>query len=147
MKTLVAIVLLISASAHAVVPEIAAKMIGAYVSEGSCAFESAVVKTERTNGMDFFAIRAKNEKTNLYKSESVNLDNLWTKVRTTRGIQRIITQDRIRGNSIIAEEKTCLPGWVGCSDWNTTSEITLLDEMTLEAQLGEETCSFRKVQL
>ncbi len=147
MKTLVAIVILISASAHAFVPDIAVKLTGAYVAEGSCAFETAVVKTERSNGMDFFVIRARNEKTGLFKSESVNLDNLWTKVRTTRGFQRIITQDRIRGNSIVAEIKTCLPGWVGCSDWNTAAQVTLVDEMSMEAQLGEETCTFRKVQL
>lgn len=147
MKTLVAIVILISASAHAFVPDIAVKLTGAYVAEGSCAFETAVVKTERSNGMDSIAIRARNEKTGLYKSQSVNLDNLWTKVRTTRGFQRVITLDRIRGNSIVSEVKTCLPGWVGCSEWNTAAQISLVDDMTMEAQLGEETCTFRKVQL
>ncbi|MES2526252.1 MAG: hypothetical protein V4598_04170 [Bdellovibrionota bacterium] len=147
MKTLVAIVLLISATAHAVVPEVAAKLSGAYVADGSCAFETATVKVERSEGMDFFVIRARNENTSNFKSQSVNLDNLWTKVRTTRGFQRIITQDVIRGNAVVAEEKTCLPGWVGCSDWNTAAEIKLVDEMTMEATLGEETCTFKKVQL
>ncbi len=147
MKTLVAIVLLISATAHAVVPEVAAKLSGAYVADGSCAFETATVKVERSEGMDFFVIRARNESTSTFKSQSVNLDNLWTKVRTTRGFQRIITQDVIRGNAVVAEEKTCLPGWVGCSNWNIAAEVKLVDEMTMEATLGEETCTFKKVQL
>ena len=147
MKTLVAFVLLISASAQAFVPEIAMKLTGAYVAEGSCAFETTTIKIERSEGMDFFVIRARNEKSSVYKSQAVNLDNLWTKVRTTRGLQRIMTQDKIRGNGIIAEEKTCLPGWVGCSDWNLSAEVKLVDEMTMEATLGEETCTFRKVQL
>ncbi len=147
MKTLVAIVLLISASAHAFVPEIATKLSGAYVADGACAFETATVKVERSEGMDFFVIRARNETTSSFKSQSVNLDNLWTKVRTTRGMQRIITQDRIRGNAVVAEVKTCLPGWVGCSDWNTAAEVKLVDETTMEATLGEENCTFKKVQL
>ena len=146
MKSLVAVIILISTSAYAVVPDIVSKMNGSYISEGNCSFETATVKTERSGGMDFLAIRTRNEKSGLFKSHTINLDNMWTKVRTTRGLQRIITRDRIRGKSIIAEEKTCFPGWVACSEWTTVAQVTLIDEMTIEANLGEEACTFRKLQ-
>ncbi len=147
MKTFIVIALLVSATAHAIVPEIAAKLSGAYVAVGNCDYDRAEVKIERDNYMDFIVVRLSNPALEKYKSRSVNMDNMWTKVRTTRGMQRIITQDRIRGNAVLAEEKTCLPGWVGCSDWNTALSATLADEDTMEVVMDTVECTFKKVRL
>lgn len=147
MKNFVVLALLLSATAHAVVPEIAAKLTGAYVAEGNCDYDRAEVKIERDNSMDYIVVRLSNPDLQKFKSRSVNMDNMWTKVRTTRGFQRIITQDRIRGNSVIAEEKNCLPGWVGCSEWNTALSATLSDEGTMDVVMDSVECTFKKVRL
>lgn len=147
MKTLVAIVITVfTISAHAVVIEQAQKLAGSYVSQGNCLYESASVKNERNSGMDFFVVRLANKTTNTFKSRSINMENLWTKVRTTRGMQRIMTQDLIRNGKMIAEEKTCLPGWVGCSEWKTAMEVSIIDENTMEVNMNDETCTFSKAQ-
>lgn len=147
MKTMVAcMVLLMSVAAHAVVVEPAAQLAGSYVAVGNCLFETATVKNERANQMDFFVVRLANKTTETYKSRSINMDNMWTKVRTTRGMQRIMTQDMVRGGKMVAEEKTCLPGWVGCSEWNTAMEASRLDESSIEIKMGAETCTFTKAQ-
>ncbi len=147
MKTLVACaVFLMCVAAQAVVVEPAAKLAGSYVADGNCLYETASVKNERSNKMDFFVVRLANKTTNIYKSRAINMDNLWTKVRTTRGMQRIMTQDMVRGGKMIAEEKTCLPGWVGCSEWTTALEASLVDESTIEVKMGSETCTFTKAQ-
>jgi hypothetical protein len=71
---------------------------------------------------------------------------MWTKVKTTRGMQRIVTMDRIREGAMLAEEKTCLPGWVGCSEFKTALEARSIDESSVEITMGEENCIFKKVQ-
>lgn len=147
MKTLVAgIVVLMSVSAHAVVVDTAAKLAGSYVAQGNCMYETASIKNERSNNMDYFVVRLANRGTSTYKSRSINMDNMWTKVRTTRGMQRIMTQDMVRGGKMVAEEKSCLPGWVGCSEWKTALEAALVDENTIEVRMGEENCTYTKAQ-
>ena len=146
MKTFIVLTLFISSLAQAVVPETARNLTGSYTAFGSCAFEAATVKVERENDMDYLVVRLSNKSTETYRSRSINLDNLWTKVRTTRGMQRIVTMDRIREGKMIAEEKTCLPGWVNCSDWKTALEASLSDDNTMEVTLGEETCTMVRVQ-
>ncbi len=147
MKLLLTIAMLISVCAHADVPEIAERLSGAYVADANCAFDRAEVKIERESSMDFLVVRLKNPTLGLYKSQSVNLDNLWTKVRTTRGFQRIIIQDRIRGNVVIAEEKTCLPGWLGCSEFRTVMKAELTSQNTMEVRMGEQSCVFKRVEI
>ncbi len=147
MKSFIVIALLISATAQAIVPELASKLAGAYVAEGNCDYDRAEVKIERDNYMDYIVVRLQNPALEKFKSRAVNMDNMWTKVRTTRGIQRIITQDRISGNSVLAEEKICLPGWVGCSGWNTALSATLTDEDTMEVVMDTVECTFKKVRL
>lgn len=147
MKTLVAAaVLVLSVSSHAVVVETAAKLAGTYVSQGNCKFETATVKNERSDNMDFFVVRLANRTTETYRSRSINMDNMWTKVRTTRGMQRIVTQDFVRGNRMVAEEKSCLPGWVGCSETKTAMEATLIDENTMDVVMGDESCTFTRTK-
>jgi hypothetical protein len=147
MKTLVAIVISVfTISAHAVVVDTAKKLAGSYVSQGNCLYETATVKNEKSNNMDFFVVRLANKTTSTFKSRSINMDNLWTKVRTTRGMQRIVTQDLIRNGKMVAEEKTCLPGWVGCSEFKTAMSASIVDENTMEVVMGEETCTFSKAQ-
>lgn len=147
MKTLVAIVITIfTISAQAVVVEQAQKLAGSYVAQGNCLFETATVKNEKSGNMDFFVVRLVNKTTNNFKSRAINMDNLWTKVRTTRGMQRIVTQDLIRNGKMVAEEKTCLPGWVGCSEFKTAMSASIVDENTMEVVMGEETCTFSKAQ-
>jgi hypothetical protein len=145
-SVLAAILVMISVSSHAIVVETAQKLAGSYVSEGSCLYETATVKNERSNNMDFVVVRLANNTTHTYHSRAVNVDNMWTKVRTTRGMQRIITQDLIRDGKIVAEEKTCLPGWVGCSEWKTAMEASIVDNNTMEVVTENETCTFTKAQ-
>jgi hypothetical protein len=133
-------------SAQAIVVEPAAKLAGSYLAQGNCLYETATVKNERSGNMDFFVVRLANSKTSTFKSRAINMDNMWTKVRTTRGIQRIMTQDMVRGGKMVAEEKTCLPGWVGCSEWKTAMEASGVDENTMEVKMGAETCTFTKAQ-
>ena len=147
MKTLVAIVIaVLSVSAEALVVEQAQKLAGSYVAQGNCLYETASVKNEKENNMDFFVVRLANKTTNTYKSRAINMDNLWTKVRTTRGMQRIVTQDLIRNGKMSALEKSCLPGWVGCSDFKVAMSASIIDENTMEVVMDDETCTFSKAQ-
>lgn len=138
--------LMMTVTAHAIVVETASKLAGSYVADGSCLYETATVKNERSNNMDVFVVRLANRTTNTFKSRAINMDNMWTKVRTTRGMQRIMTQDLVREGKMVAEEKTCLPGWVGCSEWKTAMETSIVDTDTMEVVMGEETCTFTKVE-
>lgn len=147
MKKFIAVTaVLASVSAHAVVVDTAAKLAGAYVAQGNCLFETATVKNEREKNMDYFVVRLANNTTSTFRSRAINMDNMWTKVRTTRGMQRIVTQDFVRGNKMIAEEKTCLPGWVGCSEFKTAMEAVLVDDNTMEVTMGDETCSYTRTK-
>jgi hypothetical protein len=147
MKTLaICAVVLMSVAAHAIVLEPAAKLAGSYVAQGNCLYETATVKNERSNKMDFIVVRLADSKTSTFNSRAINMDNMWTKVRTTRGMQRIMTKDMVRGGKMVAEEKTCLPGWIGCSDWKLAMEASLVDENTMEVKMGAETCTFTKAQ-
>lgn len=111
-----------------------------------CTYDLAEVKTTRSRGDSILRIKLTNSKTGEFNLHSVNLENLWTKVKTTRGMQRIIRQDRFQGNSVISEEKECMLGWIGCSDFNATEIVTLVNEETLEARLDstETLCSYRR---
>jgi hypothetical protein len=84
----------------------------------------------------------------IFNNEMIDLDNLWTKVRTTRGFQRIIKQERIQGSTLLEEEKKCLPGWVVCDEWQVKASVTLLSDDTIEAQLSadEPACTFKRVK-
>ncbi len=147
MKTLIACaVAILSLAAHAVVVEPAAKLAGSYMAVGNCLYETATVKIERSDRMDYFVVRLANNTTSTFKSRSINMDNMWTKVRTTRGMQRIMTQDKVRGGKMVAEERTCLPGWVGCSEWSTALEASFVDVNTMEVKMGAETCTFTKAE-
>lgn len=145
-KFIAATLVLGSVSSHAVVVETAAKLAGTYVAQGNCLFETATVKNERDNKMDFFVVRLANNTTSTYRSRAINMDNMWTKVRTTRGMQRIVTQDVMRGNKMVAEEKTCLPGWVGCSEMTTVMSAALVDENTMDVVMGSESCTFTRTK-
>lgn len=133
-------------SAHAVVMETAAKLSGEYVAQGNCLFETARVSNQRRDNMDIFTVALSNPSQNLYRFRSINMDNMFTRVRTTRGMQRIVTQDVVRGNKMIAEEKTCLPGWVGCSEFKTAMAAVLVDDSTMDVTMGEESCTFSRVR-
>lgn len=147
MKKFIAVIAVCATvSAHAVVVDTAAKLAGTYASQGNCLFETATVKNERDNNMDFFVVRLANNTTNTYRSRAINMDNMWTKVRTTRGMQRIVTQDFVRANKMVAEEKTCLPGWVGCSEFETAMAATLVDENTMDVVMGTESCTFTRTK-
>ena len=147
MKTLVAIVItILSVSAHAVVLEQAQKLAGSYVAQGNCSYETASVKNEKSANMDFFVVRLANKTTNTFSSRAINMDNMFTKVRTTRGMQRIVIRDVLRDGIMVAQEKTCLPGWVGCSEFKTAMSAEIIDENTMEVVMGNETCTFSKPQ-
>ncbi|MFL5783453.1 MAG: hypothetical protein ACJ76H_02515 [Bacteriovoracaceae bacterium] len=146
MKSFIVAALLLSATAHAFVPDAAQKLVGNYAADSACSFSSAEIKIVRDNKMDFFVVRVANTETATFRSRSINLENMWTKVKTTRGMQRIVTQDRIREGGMLAEEKACLPGWVGCSEFKTAMSAVAIDDSTVEITMGEENCSFKKVQ-
>jgi hypothetical protein len=134
---------MISSLCSAVVPELVENLRGEYaVSGASCAFESVSIKTRRDQGVDYMLL-AMRDKQGRVQFHSVDLDNLWTRVKTTRGTQRIMKQERLRASSLIAEEKTCSLGWVNCSDWKLKAEVTLVNANAITASLnGSEPCSF-----
>lgn len=141
-----ALALLSSFSTFATV-ELATKMAGKYENlDRNCAYETATVKVKNMNGGDKLLISLKNNSTGVFNVDSIDLDNLWTKIRTTRGMQRIIKQDRIQGQSFIAEERNCLLGWVGCDEWKTRAQVTLIDNETVEVSLNanEAPCTFKR---
>lgn len=147
MKTFIAVLAVCaSVSAQAVVVETASKLAGNYVASGNCLFETASVKNVRDNNMDYFVVGLLNKSTNTFRSRTINMDNLWTKVRTTRGMQRIVTHDVVRANTMLAEEKTCLPGWVGCSEFETAMSATIVDENTMDVVMGNESCTFTRTK-
>lgn len=126
--------------------ELVEKLVGNYKAVDNCAFETASLKIKNINGSRIMLISLKNNTTQGINLHSIDLDNLWTKVRTTRGMARIIKQDRIQGSTILAEEKSCLPGWISCNEWTTKAEITFLDTDTIEARLSENDspCIFKR---
>lgn len=145
---LVAIIALASSIASAS-PDLIERIVGKYNSiDSNCAYDTAKIKISRLNDSRILQIRLSNSNTKAFNVHSMDLDNLWTKVRTTRGFQRIIRQDRIQGQTLLAEEKECVPGWLVCKDWVTKAEVTLLNDDTIEARLSEDEmpCSYRRVE-
>lgn len=111
-----------------------------------CAFDRAEIRVTKSNGDKILRVKLTNTETGSFDLHNVNLENLWTKVKTTRGIQRIIRQDRLQGNSVISEEKECMLGWIGCSEFNPTATITLVNDETIEATLDNSgtLCSYQR---
>ncbi len=112
-----------------------------------CAYDRAEVRVTRSNGDRILRVKLTNTESKAFNLHSVNLENLWTKVKTTRGMQRIIRQDRLQGNSVVSEEKECMLGWIGCSEFATTEVVTLVNDEILEARLNttETLCSYRRI--
>lgn len=124
------------------------KMLGQYTSvDANCAYDSASLRVSRMDGNRILQIRLQNSNTRAFNIHSIDLDNLWTKVKTTRGFQRIIKQDRIQGSTILSEVRDCYPGWIGCSEFVRNAEVTLIDNETIEARLSvdDQSCTFRKI--
>lgn len=146
LKTFIAFTILASTTLHAT-PDLANKMVGTYAAVGvDCAYETATIKTKRTDGKTVLFATLKNETLRTFSLHSVDLDNLWTKVKTTRGFTRIIKQDRIMGGALVSEEKSCKLGWIGCDEWTIEAELTMTDSNTLVASLnGEAACSYSRI--
>ena len=124
------------------------KLVGQYATiDGNCAYDTATIKAKRMNGVNTLLIDLNNSRTKAFNVHSMDMDNMWSRVRTTRGFQRIIKQDRIQGQTILAEEKNCSLGWISCDEWTTKAEVTLLDADTIEAKLSEaeSACTFRRI--
>lgn len=148
MKLALAATLALMTSFASATPDLVQKMLGKYVTDdANCAYDTASLKTSRISNKKILQVTLTNSTTGSFNVQSVDLDNLWTRVKTTRGIQRIIKQDRIQGQSLVSEEKKCLPGWFSCDDWSMKAIVTLLDEDTVEARLSENesACTYRRV--
>lgn len=125
------------------------KLVGKYAAvDGSCLYEKAEIKLSRQNDSHLLNVTLSTPRIGSFNNEMIDLDNMWTKVRTTRGFQRIIKQDRIQGSTILSEEKKCLPGWVVCDEWQVKASVTLLTDDTIEAQLStdEPVCTYKRVK-
>ena len=143
MKFALTFVLLLT-STLAFSQELAREMVGTYaVQSGNCDYDTATVSVKSRT----FHVTLKNTSTSGFNSEAIDLENMWTKIRTTVGMKRVVRQYRQQKNSLIVEEKTCLPGWVGCSEFETTARITKVDADVIEAQLSptETACRFKKI--
>lgn len=132
----------------ALATDLVKSMQGNYATlDKDCAYDVANVRVTRQNGDRILRVTLSNSKTKAINLHSVNLENLWTRVKTTRGLQRIIRQDRLQGHSVLSEEKECMLGWVGCSEFATTEVVTLVNEETLEARLEstQTLCSYQRI--
>lgn len=149
MKLMIALSLLTLSFVSMASSDLAQKLVGKYAAvDANCAYEQANIKLSRSSDVRVLNITLSTPRLGSFNNQAIDLDNMWTKVRTTRGYQRIIKQDRIQGSTILSEEKKCMPGWVSCDEWTVKASITLLNDDTMEAQLSPEeaACIYKKIK-
>lgn len=112
----------------------------------NCAFDTAEVRLTRTGGDQILRVKLTDTRTGKIALNTVNLETLWTKVKTTRGLRRVILQSRIQDQAIITEEKECTLGWLKCGDSQITDSVALRNQEFLEILVNSESaCTYRRI--